>query len=94
MSNKVKVTIYPLGNRIKYRIFGRMYCNRMMSEMPNSRTFDKRDGIWYSVFGSKRNIERFIHLNKPITRVVHPQILGYDSCDSTNIGSIQNVSNS
>ena len=89
MSNRVKVTIYPLGNRIKYRIFGRMYCNRMKEEMPNSRTLDKTDWTWIKCFGSKKNIEKFLHLNKPITRVIHPEILGYSSCDSTNIGSIK-----
>lgn len=89
MSNKVKVTIYPLGDRIKYRIFGRMYCNRMKSEMPNSRTFSKNDGMWRCVFGGKKNVEKFLHLNKPITRVIHPQLLGYDSCDSTNPASIK-----
>ena len=89
MSNKIKVTIYPLGNRIKYRIFGRMYCNKMKAEIPNSGTFDKYDGLWGTLFGNRRNVEKFLHRNKPITKVCYPELLGYSSCDSTNPGTLK-----
>lgn len=89
MSNRVKVRLIPMGNRIKYEIFGKMYCSRMKSEMPNSRTFDKKDFLWLRVFGNKRKVEKFLHRNKTITTVCYPELLGYSACDSTNPGSIK-----
>ena len=81
MKGRVKLILTPLGGRIKYRIVGRVYCVRMRSELPNSRTLDQDDLIWLNVFGSRPRIRRFLARAKPIARLVRLGDLGYDECD-------------
>lgn len=90
VTNKVKVALTPLGDRIKFRIFGRIYCKKLNMELPNSQTHSKNFGIWYDVFGSKKNTQKFLKRNKVQNLILNPKKLGYDDCDSTNVGTLNN----
>jgi hypothetical protein len=89
VTNKVKVTVIPLGNRIKYRIFGRVYCSTLKKELANSMTLNKRDGVWLTFFGGLKNVNKFLAKNKSITKVINPYLLHYMDCDSTNAGVLK-----
>ena len=81
MKGRVKVLLTPLGNRIKYRLVGRVYCTRSGDELPNSRTYEKEDLIWLGVFGSKLEVKKFLKQNKQISQILSLADLGYDACD-------------
>lgn len=79
---RCKVELTPLGDQIKYRLFGRVYCSRHKGELMNSATHYKYHYIWLNVFGTKDAINKFLKRNKKITKVVTINTLGYDLCDS------------
>ncbi len=80
MKGRVKVHLVPLGDKIKYRIAGRIACSRC-GELCNSRTYTRGDTVWLNVFGSSRAIARFLKRNKQVARVIRLDDLMYDSCD-------------
>lgn len=79
MNAEVRFT--PLGNRIKYRITGKVFCNRMQIEIANNKTYYANDAIWLNVF-TKQELHNFLIRNKPVTKVINLSALGYDSCDN------------
>ncbi len=81
MKGRVKVLLTPLGNKIKYRIVGRVYCTRLCQEVPNSRTYATDDLIWVKVFGSRVEMKKWLKQNKQVARVLSLEDLGYDACD-------------
>jgi hypothetical protein len=78
---RVKVVLTPLGDKIKFRVVGRVYCTRMQQELPNSHTYPKSDLVWLHVFRTWRQVERFLKRNKPVARVISLYDLGYDGYD-------------
>lgn len=78
---RVAVTFIPLGDMIKYRLRGRVYCRRQRTYIPNSQTYTKDDGVYIRIFKGKRNVRQFLHKNKPVTKVIELMDLGYDECD-------------
>ena len=71
-----------MGDRIKYQVVGRIHCTRPgQGELPNSRTYDRDDLIWRAVFGSTREVARFLSANKRTSRIVSLYDLGYEECD-------------
>ena len=81
MKGRVKVILTPLGNKIKFRLVARVYCTQLDNELPNSRTYQKEDLRWLSIFGSKLEIKKFLKRNKRITKILSLDDLGYDPCD-------------
>ena len=76
-----EVTLTPMGSKIKYRISGRVHCQKMRKDVRNSGTYSVRDGVWKAVFGTKDAMNRFIKANRPIVRTMDISKLGYDFCD-------------
>ncbi len=79
---KVKVELTPLGDKIKFRIVGKVFCSRMNMEMPKSGTYRKNDLVWNAVFGSRVETAKFLKKNRKINKVMTINLLGYDYCDS------------
>ncbi len=80
-SQRVRVCLTPLGQRIKYRIVGTVYRTRQGTSLPNSRTLDRDDLVWVNIFGSLTEVQRFIHRNRSQIRIVALTEMGYDACD-------------
>lgn len=81
---RVKVTLIPLKNRIKYFIRGsKLYCASMKEELPRSRIFSASDYTWINVFGSELEKKKFLDGGKPITIVTELSNFGYSACDSS-----------
>lgn len=75
------VELIPLVNEIRYRICGKVWCDRMDQEIPNSRTLDKSDLVWINVFGSKTGVDEFLGENKITRKTLLLADLLYDPCD-------------
>lgn len=60
ISNKVKVAITPMGDKIKYRIYGRVYCKKLQTELPNSQTRSKNFGIWLTFLEAEETLKLFL----------------------------------
>lgn len=59
---RVKVTLTPLNNKIKYRIRGsKLYCSKMKQEIARTRVYSSEDGCWSSVFGSELDKKKFLN---------------------------------
>ena len=80
--HNIEVTLIPLGNKIKYRLTGKVYCNRQNSELQNSGTFLVDDLVWNAVFGSRIKTKKFIKNNRTVKKVMPISYLGYERCDS------------
>ena len=78
---RAKVELTPLGDKIKYRIYGKVMCRRMECEMIKSQVFHRDDFIWLNVFRTKNEIARFLKKNKKINKIIYINQLGYDTCD-------------
>jgi hypothetical protein len=81
MRARARVLLTPLGSHIKYQVLGRIVCSRMQEELPNSRTWVKDNLTWLDVFGSEREIARFLKKNRQVARIISLTALGYDPCD-------------
>ncbi len=79
---RVRVELTPLGDKIKYRLHGKVFCSRLKRELIKSLTLYRDHWFWLNVFGTKDAINRFLKKNKKITRVIFANELGYDPCDS------------
>ena len=79
---RVRVELTPLGDKIKYRIVGRVVCARMGREIIKSQTLLRDNWHWLNVFGTRDEVNRFLKKNKKITKTIHINELGYDPCDS------------
>lgn len=89
MKGRVKVTLIPLGNKIKYFIRGsRLWCNEMKNEIIRSSTLNKDDLIFVRIFNSELEKNKFLNKGKSITIITTLSKLGYSRCDSSgNHGS-------
>jgi hypothetical protein len=81
MRARAKVLLTPLGSHIKYQVLGRIVCSRMQEELPNSRTWSRDNLVWLDIFGSERDIGRFLKRNRQVAKVISLYVLGYDPCD-------------
>lgn len=82
MQARVRVLLTPMGDRIKYQVIGRIHCTRPgQGEMPNSGTYGRDDLVWRTVFGSAREVSRFLRADKRISKIISLYDLGYDECD-------------
>jgi len=82
MQARVPVLLTPMGNKIKYQIVGTVHCTRPgQGQLPNSRTHDRDDLVWLSVFGSARAVATFLAADRRVSKVVSLYDLGYDDCD-------------
>ncbi len=85
---KVRVLLTPMGDRIKFQVVGRVFCGRSGGELRNSGTYPCDDGLWFSVFGSERERDRFLKRDRRISRVLGLSDLGYDPCDQLSPGRL------
>jgi hypothetical protein len=84
MRARAKVLLTPMGSQIKYQVVGRIVCSwtpEDFQELPNSRALAQDDLVWRSVFGSEREVARFLKRNKQTSKIVSLEQLGYDPCD-------------
>ncbi|MFI6984212.1 hypothetical protein ACIBSV_37215 [Embleya sp. NPDC050154] len=78
----MKVLLTPMGNKIKYQIVGTVHCVRPgQGELPNTRTYDRDDLVWLSVFGSAKAVADFLRRGKRTAMVTSLCDLGYSWCD-------------
>lgn len=77
----VKVTLTPLGDRIKFCIIGTVYCERQKRLLQRSGTFHRDDLVWNAVFGSRVAVNKFVHRNRTVTKKILISHLGYKPCD-------------
>lgn len=80
--HNVEVTFIPLGNKIKYRLTGKVYCNRQDSKLQNSGTYSVDDLVWNAVFGNRLETKKFIKNNRTVKKIIPISYLGYNQCDS------------
>jgi hypothetical protein len=76
-----RVVLIPLGNRIKYRVLGKIFCSQQQDYLPHSRVYDATDMVWLGVFGSHRHIQQFLHRNRSQIKILSLSSLGYSFCD-------------
>ena len=79
--SRVKVSLTPLGTKVRFRLQGRILCTHIGTELRNSFTLDYNDTICKRVFGSYGAAKRFCAGSRSKTKVVTLSDLGYDSCD-------------
>lgn len=77
---RAKVIFTPMGNKIKFRVVGKVYCTLNNCELANSATFFTSDLIWNKVFSSWGK-GRFLNRNKAIAMILDIKLLGYGTCD-------------
>lgn len=77
----VRVTLTPLGDRIKYSITGDVYCERQQRLLSRSGTFSRDDLVWNAVFGSRVAVNKFVHRNRVVVKKIPISHLGYKPCD-------------
>jgi len=81
---RIKATLAPLKNKIKYRIRGsRLFCSITGNELPRTKTLNTEDDIWNRVFSSELEKKKFMDSGKPIDIISDLNNFGYDSCDSS-----------
>jgi hypothetical protein len=79
--SRVKVSLTPLGTKVRIRLQGKVLCPDMNTELRNSLTIDCNDLICKRVFGSYEASKKFCAGSKSKTKVVTLSDLGYDQCD-------------
>ena len=79
---RIKVELTPLGDKIKFRVVGKVVCASLGGQLMKSATWHRDNWHWLNVFGTKDAVNRFLKKNKKITRVILANELGYDPCDS------------
>jgi hypothetical protein len=74
---ELEVKFTKIGNKVKYQLPVKMFCERMDTEVPNSMTLDKTDSLivtWLGdvdkVFKTKKTIFKKVNINQ-----------AYDKCD-------------
>lgn len=78
---RAKVELTPLGNKLKFRVQGKVVCERQGGIL-KSLTIDRTDRVAISIFGSQRNVDAFLKKNRKINKVVDMEAaLHYSSCD-------------
>lgn len=79
--HNVEVTLTPLGDKIKWRIRGKVYCERNRHFLLNSMTWSKEDLAWNQILGGPLQTKKFLDRNRVVTRVVPITALGFSYCD-------------
>jgi len=74
---ELKVKFTKIGNKIKCQLPVKMFCEEMNSEIPNSMTLDKTDGIILSWFS---DVDKSFKSQKVIFKKVNLSLV-YDKCD-------------
>ena len=74
---ELKVKFTKIGDKIKYQLPVKMFCERMNTEVPNSMTLDKTDGLIVSWLG---DVDKLFKNKKTIFKKVNIN-LAYDECD-------------
>jgi hypothetical protein len=79
---KAKVEFIPRGNKITWRIQGKVCCSKCgHHEIRKSGTWYKDDICFNVIFGSPAKIEKFLKHNRKIYKVIPINQLNYDPCD-------------
>jgi hypothetical protein len=79
----LEVKFQKIGNRIKYKLPVKMFCERMNTEIPNSMTLDKTDALIINWLG--KNVDSLFKKTKIIYKKVNIN-QAYDSCDKPRGG--------
>lgn len=79
---RMKVTLTPMGDKIKMTVAGKVVCERQGTEMRKSFTYSVDDCAWLSngIFASRDAKRRFMKKGATITKVVGITPW-YDHCD-------------
>lgn len=75
---ELEVKFQKIGNKIKYKLPVKMFCERMNTEIPNSMTLDKNDGLILSWLG--RDVDSLFKKTNTIYKKVNLN-QAYDYCD-------------
>lgn len=73
----LEVKFEKIGNRIKYTLPTKMFCERMNTEIPNSQTFEKTDGLFKVWLG---DVDKAFKKSSTIFKKVNINQV-YDRCD-------------
>ncbi|MGH3240509.1 MAG: hypothetical protein ACRDNL_09015 [Spirillospora sp.] len=72
----------PQTEQREYQVVGHIQCTRPgQGQLPNSGTHHRDDLLWLRVFGSAREVARFLHTDRRTSKTVSLYDLGYDECD-------------
>ena len=74
----LEVKFKKIGNKVKYTLPVRMFCERMQNEISNSMTLDKKDQLLKWWLGN--NIDNLFKKRNTIYKKVNLNY-AYDSCD-------------
>ena len=77
---ELTVKFQKIGNRVKYTLPVKMYCERANTFIPNSMTLDKTDGL--IVFWLGNNVDSLFKKTDKIFKKVNLSV-AYDFCDKS-----------
>jgi hypothetical protein len=79
---RVLVKVTPVGKgRIKFRVYGKVYCTRNGAALLRSKTVAADDAISRRVLGGDEGVRRFLTRGRVAHKVTTLTALGYDECD-------------
>lgn len=90
MGRRTKIEVTPMGNKVKWRVVGRVMCNgslmdgivRPSHELRKSITLERTDWFLHTLFGSQRKTDAFLKRNRKRYLVVDlEKTLPYHCCD-------------
>lgn len=76
----LEVKFQKIGNKIKYTLPVKMYCERMQNEIPNSATLDISDLVIKEWLGETKDVKKIFKKSTTIFRKVNLSLV-YDKCD-------------
>jgi hypothetical protein len=80
-TQRARVELTPQGDRIRWRVQGKVCCNRMNHERAMRKSGTFHADIFESSLGGKNKLARFLKAGRKSNVVMTLGELGYDYCD-------------
>lgn len=80
--SRVLVKVTPVGKgRIKFQVYGRVYCTRNGAALLRSKTLTADDAVSRRVLGGGEGVRKFLTRGRTAHKLTTLTALGYDECD-------------